>query len=113
MAGLTPSMRNPRKMGPYLSANSNLDTANDPRTSSTQSLVPLNEEPESRLGRRKLLLIYIHGFKGTETSFQSFPAHVHNLVTILLDDSHIIHTKIYPRYRSKGSLLSVAEDLSA
>ncbi|KAL8655425.1 MAG: hypothetical protein Q9210_000891, partial [Variospora velana] len=32
--------------------------------------------PESPInGRRHLLLIYIHGFMGNETSFQNFPAH--------------------------------------
>lgn len=45
---------------------------NDPRSSSQQSLVP---EPGDQSGRRTLLLIYIHGFMGDETSFRSFPAH--------------------------------------
>lgn len=45
---------------------------NDPRSSSQQSLVP---EPDEQNGRRTLLLIYIHGFMGDETSFRSFPAH--------------------------------------
>lgn len=31
--------------------------------------------------RRRLLIIYIHGFMGTETSFQSFPRHVHDVRT--------------------------------
>jgi pimeloyl-ACP methyl ester carboxylesterase len=109
MAEFFPSTRTTGGKGPYLN-DSNLDTANDPRTSSTQSLPPA--ENESRHGRRKLFLLYIHGFKGTETSFQSFPAHVHNLVTILLSESHIVHTKIYPRYKTQRSLASVAEDFS-
>ncbi|KAF2201823.1 hypothetical protein GQ43DRAFT_480397 [Delitschia confertaspora ATCC 74209] len=83
----------------------------DLRSSSTQSLVP---EPESQwTGRRKLLLIYIHGFMGNETSFQSFPAHVHNLVTVTLADSHVVHTKIYPKYKSRHALEVARDDFSS
>lgn len=38
---------------------------------------------------------------GNETSFRSFPAHVHNLVTVKLAKSHVVHTKIYPKYKSR------------
>ncbi|KAF2875617.1 hypothetical protein BDV95DRAFT_484771 [Massariosphaeria phaeospora] len=79
----------------------------DPRSSSTQSLVP--DPALENTGRRRLLLVYIHGFMGNETSFRNFPAHVHNLVTITLSDSHSVHTKIYPRYRSRHAL-TVARD---
>jgi hypothetical protein len=58
---------------------------------------------------RRVLLVYIHGFMGNETSFRSFPAHVHNLVTVTLADTHVVHTKLYPRYQSKNSL-EVARD---
>ena len=73
--------------------------AQDPRATSTESLVPRERDE-----RRTLLLIYIHGFMGNETSFQSFPAHVHNLATSLLADTHVVHTKIYPRYRSRKAI---------
>lgn len=82
-------------------------SSHDPRSSSTQSLVP--DPSAENAGRRRLLLVFIHGFMGNETSFRSFPAHVHNLVTITLEDSHVVHTKIYPRYRSRN-LLEVARD---
>lgn len=85
-------------------------TSDDPRTSSMQSLVP--DERARGDTRKRLLLIYIHGFMGTETSFQSFPAHVHNLISITLADTHIVHTKIYPRYKSRQRLEVVAEDFS-
>ncbi|KAK4982996.1 hypothetical protein LTR50_007483 [Elasticomyces elasticus] len=75
-------------------------SAQDPRSSSTHSLVPAEDNPQNE--RRKLLLIYVHGFMGNETSFQSFPAHVHNLVTVTLAETHVVHTKIYPRYRSRS-----------
>lgn len=82
-------------------------SSKDPRSSSQQSLVPDPALPDT--GRRRLLLVYIHGFMGDETSFRSFPAHVHNLVSITLSDSHVVHTKIYPKYRSRYAL-EVARD---
>ncbi|KAH7047446.1 hypothetical protein B0J12DRAFT_575738 [Macrophomina phaseolina] len=83
---------------------------NDPRSSSTQSLVPV--DTDCRDGRRKLLLIYIHGFMGDETSFQSFPAHVHNLVTVTLRETHVVHTKIYPKYRARNTIEHATEQFS-
>lgn len=81
-------------------------TRNDPRSSSQESLVPAKGEQSQR---RKLLLVYIHGFMGNETSFRSFPAHVHSLLAVLLAETHVVHTKIYPRYRSRGNI-TVARD---
>jgi hypothetical protein len=78
----------------------------DPRTSSTQSLRPVESAGESR---RTLLLVYIHGFLGDETSFGSFPAHVHTLLTDVLRPSHVVYTKIYPRYKSRKNI-SIARD---
>ncbi|KAF7927623.1 uncharacterized protein EAE98_006005 [Botrytis deweyae] len=83
--------------------------SNDPRSSSTHSLVP---SESNRDGRRKLLLIYIHGFMGNETSFQSFPAHVHNLLSITLEATHVVHTKIYPRYKSRKAINFARDDFS-
>lgn len=82
--------------------------AQDPRSSSTQSLVPAQPAPE----KRTLLLVYIHGFLGNETSFKSFPAHVHNLVAAGLADSHVVHTKIYPRYKSRKAIEYARDDFS-
>lgn len=82
----------------------------DPRSSSTQSLVP--SESDAADQRRKLLLVYIHGFMGNETSFRSFPAHVHNLLTVLLSGTHVVHSKIYPRYRSKRNISFARDDFS-
>lgn len=83
-------------------------SAQDPRTSSVQSLLPTGGES----GKRTLLLIYIHGFRGKETTFKSFPAHVHNLVAILVAGTHVVHTKIYPAYRSRDKLESARDDFS-
>lgn len=85
-------------------------SAQDPRSRSTQSLVP--EKGKDHGSKRTLLLIYIHGFMGNETSFQSFPAHVHNAVTVALADTHVIHTKIYPRYKSRRAIEYARDDFS-
>lgn len=82
----------------------------DPRSSSTQSLIP--SRSASSTGKRTLLLIYIHGFLGNETSFQSFPAHVHNLLRITLAETHRVHTKIYPRYKSRRAIEYARDDFS-
>ncbi|KAI9721907.1 MAG: hypothetical protein M1828_005002 [Chrysothrix sp. TS-e1954] len=80
----------------------------DHRTSSTHSIPPVSDGTH----QRRLLLIYIHGFMGDETSFQSFPAHLHNLVKVLLSETHELHTKVYPRFRSKRALQIATEDFS-
>jgi len=78
----------------------------DPRTSSAQSLVPSIDDKETR---RTLLIIYIHGFMGNDSSFRSFPAHVHNYLKNVLVETHIIHSKIYPRYKTYKAI-EVARD---
>jgi hypothetical protein len=83
--------------------------SSNPRSSSTQSLVP-SESGEP--GRRTLLLIYVHGFLGNESSFQSFPAHIHNLLKVTLAETHVIHTKIYPRYKSRKAIEFVRDEFS-
>jgi len=80
-------------------------------SSSTLSL-PLPEGSDS-LGKRRLLLIYIHGFMGTEASFQELPAHIHDLLTNLLSESHVVYTRIYPRYKSHGELQTAVDQFSA
>lgn len=81
----------------------------DPRSASTQSLLPPVEE---KSGKRTLLLIYLHGFLGGETSFHSFPAHVHNLVSLAVAKTHVVHTKIYPRYRSRKAIERARDEFS-
>jgi hypothetical protein len=97
------------QQGRYYSQPTTLSWANqDPRNASTESIVP-SSEPS---GKRILLLVYIHGFMGDETSFQSFPAHVHNHITNLLQDTHVVHTKIYPKYRSRKHIQFARDNFS-
>ncbi|KAI0124202.1 hypothetical protein BJ170DRAFT_75716 [Xylariales sp. AK1849] len=80
----------------------------DPRNSSTQSLVPSLPEYQETV-RRTLLIVYLHGFMGNDTSFQSFPAHVHKFLKLQLTESHVIHSKIYPKYKTYKAI-EVARD---
>lgn len=82
----------------------------DPRASSTQSLRPI--ESATSTGRRTLLIIYIHGFLGDETSFGGFPAHVHSLITGSLSETHVVYTKVYPRYKSRKNVSFAKDDFS-
>jgi pimeloyl-ACP methyl ester carboxylesterase len=84
----------------------------DPRTSSTQSLVSSAKGSAAGDQRRTLLVVYIHGFMGNNSSFRSFPAHVHSLLKSLLAESHSIHTKIYPRYKTYKSIDVACENFS-
>ncbi|PWY91872.1 hypothetical protein BO94DRAFT_617518 [Aspergillus sclerotioniger CBS 115572] len=63
--------------------------------------------------KRRLLLIYIHGFMGSEASFGDFPAHVHSSLKEVLDESHVIYTRIYPRYKSRGEISMAVENFRA
>lgn len=54
-------------------------------------------------------MIYIHGFMGNDSSFRSFPAHIHQFLKESLAETHVIHTKIYPRYKTYKSI-QVARD---
>lgn len=87
----------------------------DPRSSSTQSLHP-SQEGES-IDKRTLLLIWLHGFMGNETSFQSFPAHVHNYLAVKMGSAgaqatHQVHTKIYPKYKSRNKIEKARDGFS-
>lgn len=83
----------------------------DPRASSTHSLVPSMDGTAD--SRRRLLIIYIHGFMGNNSSFRSFPAHVHNFLRDLLAETHVVHTKIYPRYKTYKSIDVARDNFSA
>lgn len=87
----------------------------DIRNCATRSLSSLSlPRPEGPQGtnKRRLLLIYIHGFMGSEASFQDLPAHVHDLLTDLLSESHVVCTRIYPRYKSHGEIQTAVDQFS-
>lgn len=87
----------------------------DPRTSSTQSLASSNPGHDAAAGgdsKRTLLVVYIHGFMGNNASFRSFPAHVHSFLKALLAETHTVHTKIYPRYKTYKSIDVACDNFS-
>ncbi|EXJ59271.1 hypothetical protein A1O7_06703 [Cladophialophora yegresii CBS 114405] len=109
------SYNNTNHPSPTLSPSLNPSTSpypgglHDSRASSTQSLRPVESPGDNR---RTLLIIYIHGFLGTETSFQSFPTHVHARLTAALAETHVVYTKIYPRYKSRKNISFARDDFS-
>lgn len=86
----------------------------DPRESSSQSLSPssIGDLDDSENGRRRLLVIYIHGFYGNDQSFRSFPAHIHGYLKEALYDTHSVHSKIYPRYKTYKAIDIAVENFS-
>lgn len=99
---------------PYLSHDSAINPAS--YSISQTSLCP----PYSTISndKRELLLIYIHGFMGNETSFQSFPAHLHNRISTLisahptLSSSHFLHTKVFPKFKTRHPISVATEAFS-
>ncbi|KAB8236684.1 uncharacterized protein BDW43DRAFT_242061 [Aspergillus alliaceus] len=79
---------------------------------STSSLALSHSDSGTGEGKRRLLLIYIHGFIGSEESFHQFPKHVHDLLTISLSKSHVVYTKIYPRYKTRGPVHIARDNFS-
>ncbi|TFB02007.1 hypothetical protein CCMA1212_005843 [Trichoderma ghanense] len=82
----------------------------DPRASSSQSLAPSESSSDTR---RTLLLVYIHGFYGNDQSFHSFPAHVHNYLREALSETHVVHSKLYPRYKTYKAIEVARDNFSA
>ncbi|KAI5795365.1 hypothetical protein DFH27DRAFT_564521 [Peziza echinospora] len=78
------------------------------QSSSARDAAPLNR-------KRKLLLVYIHGFLGNTTSFNQLPTHLHNLLTYFLSIScpqYTVHTKVYPRFKTRHAIGDAAEMFS-
>lgn len=105
-ASILDSKRPPR---PAQSEKDQWIAAPDPRASSSQSL---RSDVSAHDHRRTLLLIYIHGFYGNKQSFRSFPHHVHAYLRSALADSHVIHSKIYPRYKTYRAIELARDNFS-
>ncbi|KAJ5760247.1 hypothetical protein N7520_007403 [Penicillium odoratum] len=78
----------------------------------SDSLYSLSLPRPEATWKRRLLLIYIHGFMGSEASFNDFPAHVHHLLTAVLSESYVVYTRIYPRYKSRGEIQTAVDQFS-
>ncbi|KAN0086646.1 hypothetical protein V8E54_000334 [Elaphomyces granulatus] len=53
--------------------------------------------------KKTLLLVFIHGFKGGDDTFGSFPEHLRALVSHALPNINVV-ALTYPRYETKGDL---------
>ncbi|KAJ5158079.1 uncharacterized protein N7500_007730 [Penicillium coprophilum] len=78
----------------------------------SQSSLSLSQPGGHRTEKRRLLLIYIHGFMGSEASFHDLPLHVHDLLTGSLAESHVVYTRMYPRYKSQGEIRTAVDQFS-
>ncbi|CAI7599828.1 unnamed protein product [Penicillium glandicola] len=50
---------------------------------------------------------------GSEASFHDLPLHVHDLLTGSLTESHVVYTRMYPRYKSQGEIQTAVDQFSA
>lgn len=53
--------------------------------------------------RKTLLLVFIHGFKGSDNTFGQFPSDLRNLVSSAIPEIDV-HSIQYPRYETRGDL---------
>ena len=67
--------------------------------------------PSTHDGERKVLLVYVHGFMGNETSFQGFPRDVHDASCQRLDGICTVHSLIYPKYKSRKKIEFARDEL--
>ncbi|KDQ60247.1 hypothetical protein JAAARDRAFT_56178 [Jaapia argillacea MUCL 33604] len=57
-----------------------------------------------------LHLIYVHGFRGDQTSFQAFPTDLHNSVSKKLPSNVALQSCLYPTYKSRKPIGYVAKN---
>lgn len=53
--------------------------------------------------KKTLLLVFIHGFKGGDDTFTSFPGHLAQLLRHALPKVRVIQLT-YPKYETRGDL---------
>ncbi|KAF2156564.1 hypothetical protein K461DRAFT_305 [Myriangium duriaei CBS 260.36] len=53
--------------------------------------------------RKTLLLVFIHGFKGGDDTFEKFPDHLKTLISDALPNINVVDIT-YPRYETRGDL---------
>ncbi|KIH92597.1 hypothetical protein SPBR_02413 [Sporothrix brasiliensis 5110] len=58
---------------------------------------------------RILLLCFVHGFKGGDNTFRSFPDDLKSTVAGILPDHDRVETVVYPRYETKGELAEASQ----
>ncbi|PSK42860.1 hypothetical protein B9Z65_6814 [Elsinoe australis] len=53
--------------------------------------------------RKTLLLVFLHGFKGGDDTFEKFPEHLRVLIADILPKINVLSV-VYPRYETRGEL---------
>ncbi|GBE79435.1 hypothetical protein SCP_0206330 [Sparassis crispa] len=71
----------------------------DKSTSNTTTAAPTTEPLPSEL----LLVVFIHGFKGADTSFVEFPQRLQHILSEAIRDI-VVESVIFPAYETKGEL---------
>ncbi|KAL8914365.1 MAG: hypothetical protein Q9171_000995 [Xanthocarpia ochracea] len=91
-------------------------TEDEPSTSKAVPALPSRQSaavgPSNNDSRKKLLLIYIHGFTGNETSFQRFPTDVHDLISKQLVATYTVQSIVYPKYKSRKKIDFARDEFS-
>lgn len=67
------------------------------------------DKPAQHTGQQTLLIVFIHGFKGSDsTTFADFPDRVSHIVRHTFPSYHV-RPVIYPTYQTRGSLAKAVE----
>lgn len=51
-----------------------------------------------------LLIVFIHGFKGTDTTFKNFPSRLEHVLTEVIENLKV-ECIVFPAYETKGQLV--------
>lgn len=92
---------------PYVEAQTSIPAA---EASYLSDQPPIAARSDSN-GRRKVLLVYIHGFMGNETSFQSFPRQVHEDLCRRLAGTFTATTIMHPKYKCRKKIEFARDEL--
>jgi fluoride ion exporter CrcB/FEX len=52
---------------------------------------------------KRLLLVFVHGFKGGDTTFAGFPQDLTTVLSHSLPHLRVLHA-VYPRFETRGDL---------
>lgn len=61
-----------------------------------------------RLPPDLLLIVFIHGFKGTDTTFENFPSRLEHVLTEIIENLKV-ECILFPAYETKGQLNAAVE----
>lgn len=70
---------------------------------STADVHQLEGQPTTELPPDLLLVVFIHGFKGDDTTFRSFPERLQHVLSETIKDI-IVESVVFPAYETKGEL---------